>query len=50
MGKIIEERKLNMDKNLTPDDIAECITSLIARNKLWAGKKVYAYFLVKKTA
>ena len=39
-----------MDKNLTPDDIAECITSLIARNKLWAGKKVYAYFLVNKTA
>ena len=39
-----------MDLNLTPNDIAECITSLIARNKLWAGKRVFAYFIVNKTA
>ena len=36
--------------NLTPEDIAECITALIARNKLWAGKKVDAYFIANKTA
>lgn len=39
-----------MDLNLTPNDIADCITSLIARNKLWAGKRVFAYFIVNKTA
>ena len=39
-----------MNKNLTPVDIAECITALISRNKLWSGKKVYAYFIVNKTA
>lgn len=39
-----------MEINLTPEDVAECITALIARNKLWAGKKVYAYFIANKTA
>ena len=39
-----------MSSNLTPQDVAECICALIARNKLWAGKKVYAYFIVNKTA
>lgn len=39
-----------MDINLTPVDVAECITALIARNKLWAGKKVYAYFIANKAA
>ena len=39
-----------MDLNLTPNDIADCITALIARNKLWSGKRVYAYFIVNKTA
>ncbi len=39
-----------MSSNLTPQDIAECICALIARNKLWAGKKVYTYFIVNKTA
>lgn len=39
-----------MNKNLTPNDIAECITALIVRNKLWSGKNVYAYFIVNKTA
>ena len=39
-----------MDLNLTADDVAECIIALIARNKLWAGKKVYAYFIANKTA
>ena len=34
-----------MDLNLTADDVAECIMALIARNKLWAGKKVYGYFI-----
>ena len=36
--------------NITPEDIAECITALIARNKLWAGKKVSAYFIANKAA
>lgn len=39
-----------MDLNLTADDVAECIMALIARNKLWAGKKVYGYFIANKTA
>ena len=39
-----------MEINLTPEDVAECIMALIARNKLWAGKKVYAYFIANKTA
>ena len=39
-----------MNTNLTPVDVAECITALIARNKLWAGKKVYAYFIANKAA
>ena len=39
-----------MDSNLTPNDIADCITALISRNKLWSGKKVYAYFIANKTA
>ena len=39
-----------MEINLTPEDVAECITALIVRNKLWAGKKVYAYFIANKTA
>lgn len=36
--------------NITPEDIAECITALIARNKLWAGKKVNVYFIANKAA
>jgi len=36
--------------NLTPEDIADCIVSLIARNKLWAGKAVNVFFIVNKTA
>lgn len=39
-----------MDKNLSPQDIAECISALIARNKLWNKKHVYLYFIVNKTA
>ena len=39
-----------MDINLSAEDVAECIMALIARNKLWAGKKVYAYFIANKTA
>ena len=39
-----------MDSYLTPQDIAECISSLIARNKLWSKKHVYLYFIVNKTA
>ncbi len=39
-----------MSLNLTPQDIAECICALIARNKLWSGKKIFAYFIVNKTA
>ena len=39
-----------MDLNLTPQDIAECISALVARNKLWNKKKVYLYFIANKTA
>ena len=39
-----------MDLNLTPQDIAECISSLVARNKLWSKKRVYLYFIANKTA
>ena len=39
-----------MDSNLTPQDIAECISALVARNKLWNNKKVYLYFIANKTA
>lgn len=39
-----------MDTKLTPQDIAECISALIARNKLWSKKKVYLYFIANKTA
>ena len=35
-----------MSSNLTPQDIAECICALIARNKLWSGKKVHVNFIV----
>ncbi len=39
-----------MDLNLTPQDIAECISSLVARNKLWSKKNVFLYFIANKTA
>lgn len=39
-----------MDSFLTPQDIAECISALVARNKLWNNKKVYLYFIANKTA
>jgi len=39
-----------MDLKLTPQDIAECISSLVARNKLWSKKNVYLYFIANKTA
>lgn len=39
-----------MNKFLTPDDVAKCISALIARNKLWAKKKVHISFIVNKTA
>ena len=39
-----------MDTKLTPQDIAECISALVARNKLWSHKKVYLYFIANKTA
>ena len=39
-----------MDLILTPQDIAECISALIARNKLWSSKRVYLYFIANKTA
>lgn len=35
---------------LTHDDVAKCITELIARNPLWDGKDVETYFIVNKTA
>ena len=39
-----------MDLILTPQDIAECISSLVARNKLWSRKRVFLYFIANKTA
>ena len=39
-----------MDIKLTPQDIADCISALVARNKLWSRKKVYLYFIANKTA
>ena len=39
-----------MDLKLTPEDIAECISALIARNKLWTKKRVFLYFIANKTA
>lgn len=39
-----------MDPKLTPQDIAECISALVARNKLWSRKKIYLYFIANKTA
>ena len=39
-----------MDLSLTPQDIAECISALVARNKLWSKKNVSLYFIVNKTA
>ena len=39
-----------MDLKLTPQDIAECISALVARNKLWSKKRVYLYFIANKTA
>ena len=39
-----------MNNFLTPEAIAQCITALIARNKLWAGKRVLVSFIVNKTA
>ena len=39
-----------MDSRLTPKDIAECISALVARNKLWSKKRVFLYFIANKTA
>ncbi len=39
-----------MDLRLTPRDIAECISALVARNKLWSKKKVFLYFIANKAA
>lgn len=39
-----------MDSKLTPQDIAECISALIARNKLWNKKRVFLYFIANKAA
>lgn len=39
-----------MDLKLTPQDIAECISALVARNKLWNKKNVSLYFIANKTA
>lgn len=39
-----------MNNLLAPEDIANCITALISRNKLWSGKKLYLSFIVNKKA
>lgn len=39
-----------MNLKLTPQDIADCISALVSRNKLWSNKKVYLYFIANKTA
>ncbi|MCR4580108.1 MAG: hypothetical protein K5681_07165 [Treponema sp.] len=35
---------------LKPEDLAKCISGLIARNKIWAGKDIFLSFIVNKTA
>ncbi len=39
-----------MSEKLCPEDITKCISALIARNKLWAGKDVQCYYITNKTA
>ena len=35
---------------LTPGDIVSCITALISRNKLWAGKNVRLFFIANQVS
>ncbi len=35
---------------LTPEDITNCISALIARNKLWAGKDLQCFYITNKAA
>ena len=44
---IYERRNEILDKDSITDRVMQ---TFIARNKLWAGKKVFAYFIVNKTA
>ena len=39
-----------MNSFLTPEIVADCISALVSRNKLWAGKNVRLAFIVNKTA
>lgn len=38
------------DKYLSSNDVAECISNLVARNKLWSNKLVKLYFIVNSKA
>ncbi len=39
-----------MSKYLIPSDIANCISTLISKNQLWAGKSVYLFLISNETA
>ena len=39
-----------MAEKLIPEDISNCISALIARNKLWAGKDIFCYYITNKMA
>lgn len=39
-----------MGNLLTPIDIANCVTALVSRNKLWADKDVYLFLICNETA
>lgn len=39
-----------MSNLLKPTDVANCISTLISKNKLWAGKNVYLFLISNETA
>lgn len=39
-----------MSELLKPTDVANCVSALISKNKLWAGKNVYLFLISNETA
>lgn len=39
-----------MSNLLKPTDVANCVTALVSRNKLWAGKNVHLFLISNETA
>lgn len=39
-----------MSNLLKPTDVANCVSTLISKNKLWAGKNVYLFLISNETA